>query len=574
MQAEFPPARPRAPPPRLTSAVLRNRLAVDARTQRPQVVSLPASSPPQPTFPLRRLWPLAFCFVASVLLRGVFVLEPPGRDQGLFMTQAGLFLDGHRLYADIWEHKPPGVILAYAAAMAVLGRDAVAMHALGWLAGFLTALALWGLVEQATQSRRAALLASGLYLLFQQHPVIGGFWSIAQAEVLMDPCVAGALWLLYRREPTDRPQLRLLGIGSLAAGILLLKYSALPMAAGLALLALQRFRRPLPTAAWLLAGAVLPFLVLGGYLLAVGAWDAFYTATVAFNRVHRLIGVRDRTQDIVGQILWRWLSLRPLYLGLFAGLVALGWQRWRRIATPPVLATQHLFAVALVLWACALAEVFWQGKFWNYQYNVVLLPLCLAAVSGLALLTGLWPTRRRLTRALVVLGVAVTLVPTVALSWSYAQEHRLAERWRGDVSWMQFWSTYRWNGPDYDYAEDAIVAAEVTRRTKPGDAIFVWGFEPAVYLLSGRAPASRFLYDYPLAPQFTAVRAQFLAELLADFARTPPQLFLVVHNDRSRIEPKESAAQLDDCPEVKAYLTQHFVAAGRLGDFDLYQRKP
>ena len=46
--------------------------------------------------------------------------------------------------------------------------------------------------------------------------------------------------------------------------------------------------------------------------------------------------------------------------------------------------------------------------------------------------------------------------------------------------------------------------------------VFVWGFEPGIYVYSGRRPAARFFYDYPLMPRFEAVHSKFRDQLMAD----------------------------------------------------------
>ena len=62
---------------------------------------------------------LALVLVAAAV-RLPFAAEPPGRDQGLFLTQASLLASGGRLYTEVWEHKQPGIVALYGAASALL----------------------------------------------------------------------------------------------------------------------------------------------------------------------------------------------------------------------------------------------------------------------------------------------------------------------------------------------------------------------------------------------------------------------------------------------------------------------
>ena len=65
------------------------------------------------------------------------------------------------------------------------------------------------------------------------------------------------------------------------------------------------------------------------------------------------------------------------------------------------------------------------------------------------------------------------------------------------------------------------VAPVVADLVSPGETIFVWGNEPRLYELADRAPATRWIYLYPL---LTAgyVTPERIAEVRAAFAGVPP----------------------------------------------------
>ena len=69
-----------------------------------------------------RLAAASLVIVLSFLWWLPFSIEPPGRDQSLFMAQSQALLDGSSLYTEVWEQKPPGILFAYSLAQALAGH--------------------------------------------------------------------------------------------------------------------------------------------------------------------------------------------------------------------------------------------------------------------------------------------------------------------------------------------------------------------------------------------------------------------------------------------------------------------
>jgi hypothetical protein len=204
-----------------------------------------------------------------------------------------------------------------------------------------------------------------------------------------------------------------------------------------------------------------------------------------------------------------------------------------------------------------------------YHYEVILLPLVLLAGVGLSwVLDAVHPPRRRAVAA------AAMAVALVALGFPYARDvaaydavHGISARWRGRVSTEQMEATYVWGFTDYAFAETRAVSERIAREVPQNEPIFVFGFEPYVYFLSGRAPASRFLYDYPLMPRFADAVPEFRPQLLDDLRRHPPAAFVLVANDANDIEPSDSVAQLRQWDELRELVRSRYHPAWRIGDF-------
>jgi hypothetical protein len=109
-------------------------------------------------------------------------------------------------------------------------------------------------------------------------------------------------------------------------------------------------------------------------------------------------------------------------------------------------------------------------------------------------------------------------------------------------------------------------------------ALLVWGLAPAVYALSDCRPATRFAFhqtfyveDAPLARRFPGVAAR-RADLVAAFEREPPRWVVIVHGDRSGLEPEDSAAELQRFPALAARLERGYRSRLRTPSYELRER--
>jgi hypothetical protein len=529
---------------------------------------------------------------ASVLARGCFFVEPSGRDQTLFMTQASLWLKGFRLYADIFEHKPPGIIVLYATILRLFGQHFIAIQIAGWLSGLVTALLVSWLASRLGACKRAAVGAGVLYLAYQSGVAFGGFWAAGQVEVFMDPLVA-ALACLVLLGLTQRisATVALLLAGTCLAAALFLKYSTLPLTLVIAPLLLERGLSARDRARRLLVyllGLSWSWLAFMGYLGLTQRLGPFIDATVVFNLAHARVSREPLLSMLGATALYGDYVLLPYYffsaLAIYTAVLA--WVRHRRARpavgramTAPSSASdappRALLSTGVALWILAWLQVVWQGKYWCYHYHVMLLPLSLIACAGMHYVASERERRRssRVASVGTLALVAATVLPYGLSLVQYADAHHLAAYWLRRVSRARFEATYRWSGTDYCFGETREAAELIAKHTGPEERIFVWGFEPGLYLLADRLPSSRFLYDYPLMPSFKAVHARLMNELKADLDAHPPSEFVVVTRDANAIESSDSLTQLHALPELHRYLDSHYEQRWRVGDFIGFEPK-
>jgi hypothetical protein len=226
----------------------------------------------------------------------------------------------------------------------------------------------------------------------------------------------------------------------------------------------------------------------------------------------------------------------------------------------------------LPAWAVILIASVWaQGKFYTYHWLPVLPPLCLLAAQGLRALGFLLARSlpRKAARAVSALGLLAFLVLAGAAYWQ-ALEWPLRYM-AGRTSCADFSARYDRYG-DFSGLADKQVAHYLLSATDPGDAIFIWGFEPLIYAYSDRRPASRFIYTVPLVTAWSP--PEWRRELLRDLQQDRPRVIAVVHNDvlpwmTGRFD--DSAAQFESFPELRDFVARNYRFDQRIEDLDLWR---
>ena len=435
--------------------------------------------------------------------------EPLDRDVATYAVIGGEMLQGRELYQDLWDHKPPVVYLAFAAARAVVSDPTGSVFLLGLLCAWTTALALfaagsWGAGPPAGLWIAAfwALLCSDLALQA----------SLPNTEAFINACLAIAFAALLRTGPRVW-DVRLWAAGIFLAAAILFKPIVAPLALAWAVVHVcappegaSRSRAALQ-AAVLLGLCVLGGAAVGAYFAATGRWTVFWSTLVVHNRYYAgplLPNLREGLRParllpaFLGDVLPLLVAILP---GLLFGLV----RRWsRRVA---------LLAAWMVAVPAAVAA---PGKFYPHYYQLWLPPLCIAAGWSLAALGARTRRPAAVTAAggaAVVLALAFQVAPAYALSaadWSDTKY--------GDI-----------------FLRSRDVAREAGAMIGPGETFFQWGNEPEIYLYARRSPPTGVLWAQHMqaGPLRFILRSRALAQLsLAD-----PQLVVL-----SRDEPPPTGA--------------------------------
>ena len=502
-----------------------------------------------------------------------------GRDQGIYATVADGLLQGQMPYRDVWDFKPPGIYLVYALAQGLLGKTMLSPRLLE-VAGLVgVVFAFMRLSSAFVGVRRVGLLGGALAMLLHAE---FEFWHTGQPEAFGGFLTVYALVLTVGDDYTRLGRwLAWVGIGLLFGAAFLLKP---PLGGGVlvcgAYLA-RRYRSPTrsrfaPLLPVLVVGvsSLVPIAAVALWFYSAGAWDALSWTLFEFTPGYTTLswGGQGAPQMFYHALEMAFFGLSAL---LAAGLIAAA------VVTP--MHSREREGVFLILGVVSvhLAGIAMQGKFFPYHYTATV-PL-LAFLAGIGLYK-LW--RRCLMGGPG--GVLAFMSFLVVSLWMRAPVRDLSSTfWDRSMVRMRFLFSQAsfqtqemldrelYHVSDYDLAANRSVAMELRRRTGENENVYVWGFEPVVYWLSERAPASRFIYNVP--QRATWEQAYARDQLMRDLKSAKPAMIVVQSDD---VFPAVTGDYLDSrealagFPELNQMLYSEYERVRSVEDFVLYARVP
>ena len=427
---------------------------------------------------------LLVAIVALMLLPGLFI--GPSLDATIFSTVGWRLAAGDALYAEVWEHKPPGVFMPYTVAHLLTDTPGLAWATvwsvtLACIVG--AALAVRSLLMQEGASPGAAGIAAALAGVGASSYLVSLGGGMSESFAVLPLAVAVSLacrghWIAS---------------GVAAGTAIAISFQSLPVLAAIAAMGLARdagltLRRAARVTGGVLvvAGAVTAGVWLnGGLAEAADALVAYPSAYVAVAR-------RAGGALAWGLLPWTVLVLLPLLLGVGLAIV-----NRRRLASSRAAAA----AAAWILLAIVLIGL--QGRFYAHYATPLAIPLSILAGLGIDAARRTLPRRGSTALVGIPFGAALLLSLAVgAVGARDEQEPVRASNRRAEA-----------------------IAAAVRSRTDPGDAIFVWGNDSRVYELADRPPATRYVYLYPLLTHQYATGG-VMEDVLAAFRSARPSVVI------------------------------------------------
>jgi hypothetical protein len=487
-----------------------------------------------------------------------------GRDQGIYAVVGEAVTRGSLPYRDAWDFKPPAIFLVYALARALGGSGMVPVRVLEVLALASLVPAFAAVSRRCLGDARPGLVAAAVAGFAQ---VQLEFWDTAQPETFGGVAVAWALAVAAEREG----RARWLGAGALygLAGLFKPHLGAglVVTAAFAARDASARGASAFAPLGWLVAGAAVPVACVGAWLAP--AWRETTEVFGAFvPAYHALRFEWAELPALLARAFFRGCLGFTAYLPAGLALLALLGPR-----TGPAARTA-VHALALV--AIQLVGVALQARFYAYHFGASLTLLALPAGWGL------WrgwlrlrdaPLRAALAFALI--GVLALRAPEISSYTGLGFWQRVGLRISAALGHNASKAAIRLHvSGDVHPAADLRVAHWLATRTPPEASVYVWGFEPVIYELSGRRPASRYIYNVPQRLDWSGHDAA-REQLLEDLRREQPEAVVVVARDTLAGvcgDGADSRTELEGWSELRDLLARHYRPAGRFEDLQVLVR--
>lgn len=431
----------------------------------------------------RRELALVLLIAAGVIaLRAPLMDLPFERDEGGYAYVAWRMAEGEMPYRDWFEQKPPGIFLAYRAALALPLEPLLSIRLAAALACALCCVGLFALVFQLF-GLGAALFAAVLLGFLSADPMLQG--PIANTEIFMLPgLVAAAAMLvpLLRQRPVTLPYSA--AVGALLAIATVFKPVAITNAPFFALaVALSAGRQE--------RGPRSLSFVLGASLGGAGIWLGIVLwlwHNGALSDAFDIVVLHN--YEYAGQLAW------PVRRAAFAHYV--GTFAASQAAAFGVAGLGLLFLLARRAHAAAsfLGGFFLfnflglsaSGLFFPHYFQQALPAVAaLAAAAAFAL-----PLSQTTWQRVRVIGVSVvSLLPLLVAAVSFWQLPP------GDAIARIY--------PGNPFEVMTEVARELEAITEPDDRVFLFGAEPQILFQARRVSASRYIYLYPLSGRYARV---------------------------------------------------------------------
>lgn len=525
-----------------------------------------------------QVWLKSLCGMAVLFSCAQVLLFSFGRDQSIFAAVGEGILNGEMPYRERWDFKPPGIFLVYALAQGLFGKTMLGIRLLEVGGMLATAWLMVGLSRRFFADVRPGYLAAAIACWVHAQME---FWHSGQPETFGGFLTIAGIYLSTTLGSTDRRQwVHWLAAGACFGFAFLLKP---PLGGGAVVCAAYLVRKQqlsgasLPRASmplWLLgAGSVLPIALCAGWFLLRGAWPELRWTLFDFTPGYTRLS-------------WGQNGIGALYFAFectffkHSALIGLG-SLAAFIGAP--LSGRDREGIALVggVLAVHLSGIALQAKYYAYHFDATL-PLA-AIIAGVGWFK-LWrPFARQGGGGVVAFAAVLFLVGRARIPVSDVPEGYWTRSWERTRYWFglseqrtreQLDERFHFVA-DFNLAADRLVAERIRSLTSPNDPIFIWGFEPVIYWLSERPPASRFIYNVPQRAQWQREYAQGV--LLAELTTRPPQVIVVQHHDYFAFvtgDERDSKRSLEIFPELERQLQEEYTFVEQIEDFEIYVRQP
>ncbi len=454
----------------------------------------------------RELWSIFLIVLLFFALRFPSLFEPYWYgDEGIYEVIGSALNQGRILYTQIWDNKPPLLYITYS----LLGADQFWVRFASALVGILTILLFYRLSTYLFQNKKSSLISTAIFALFFGLPIIEG--NIANAEnFMLLPTIASGVIIVKHvlKNSLLKRSLKgifiaglLLGVSFLYKTVAVFDFASFFLFLFIAFLpttlTLATFKKYL-TEYWrvfaaLLIGFLAPFFITVIY---------FFKHNALYEYIHAIF------LSNVGYVGYKNLFIIPqglliIKLTLLGGFI-LGIILFRKKIHP-----SFLF---IALWTIfSLFNSFFSQRPYTH-YLLVILP-------SISLILGLFfvvQAKQKKYIAFIII-ILVILLSRSFHHWSLIKTILYYPNFLSFITGKKSLYAYQ-SFFDRRTPRDAEIAMYFRRHTNENDAIFLWGNNPQIYILSDKLPVGRFTVAYHML-----TNTQTLAETEHAFLKAKPK---------------------------------------------------
>jgi hypothetical protein len=230
--------------------------------------------------------------------------------------------------------------------------------------------------------------------------------------------------------------------------------------------------------------------------------------------------------------------------------------------------------IIVFLWSGAgILSLVFQGKYFQYHYLPLIAPLLILSFGAVSLII---KKRFRFVRlvkySFIMAALALSTYIFVSSYLSYVKP--ALSLTTGKIPLKEHYKNFdKYTIADFSLSAGMDTAAFISGNTNPNDEIYIWGFEPLVYVLSDRKCTSRFIYNVPLFWPWAV--DEYKTEFMTAMHKKKPKYFLVLRNDELPWVTgvyDDSEKALKKYSELNLFVEQHYVYDREIEDFVIYRR--
>ncbi len=460
-------------------------------------------------------WPAGVVALVTLLRFGLLDV-PLERDEGEYAYTAWLMLEGFPPYSQAYNMKLPGVYVAYAAILSLLGDTPRDIH-LGLLILNALTIVLVYVLGRRLYDELTGFAAAAAFGVLSVGGGVQGVWANAEAFVL--PFALAGFLLMHLGYETARRRVFVLAGLSFGLALLMKQHGIFFGGAGALLLLVDALRAPagargahLERIAWFVVALAVPYLSTCVVLWAAGVLDHFWFWTIDYARAYTgLIPVAEGP----GRFWHRFLAVSSngvvIWLVAALGLSALWWSASGR--------RQRAFVLVFVLGSFTSLV---PGLYFRPHYFQLVLPavglLFGVGVRAIAEIAEGRVAGRR-GRLLSIVAVAVSVAHALYVQRDFLFEQTPLEATRSVYGLSPF-------------PESLVVADFLRASSEPNDRVAILGSEPQIPFYARRRKASGHLYLYPLMEDHAHVE-QMQRDMIREIETSRPRFLVFVNTPTS-----------------------------------------